>query len=264
MQVTSLGNIEKLNRKELKAAIEACFEHTSEVSPVDRLAVLQEAQFYMRELERRHDSWISFRDLFLEVVVVGLIGWEIWLGYKEMRTQATEFSQESQILSNMENNSATTSQNLITASNILTTMSGNLQREVDFYYEPSVLVTYRPQFGSHVLDIHNFGRSMISIVGVKSNGKACALQPPLTVSSGAPRPLEPGIFVNDSITRVISSDANTEMTIYFKAKNGEEFLHRALMVRVPVADGTAIILEQQKTERIASSRGLPPFGKCDN
>jgi hypothetical protein len=60
-----------------------------------RAAKLLEAQFYMIELDRRHDARIARRDFRMELVVIGLIGleliaatWGMWLGSKESNEQA--------------------------------------------------------------------------------------------------------------------------------------------------------------------------------
>jgi hypothetical protein len=81
LKETSLGIIDNMSRAELKRAIVMCFEYAPDATPIDRLAVFQEAEFYTRELERRADSRTSIRDLLLEIIVIGMIGWEIWMGY---------------------------------------------------------------------------------------------------------------------------------------------------------------------------------------
>ena len=40
-----LSNLSKLTDEELKLAVETCFEYAPEATPVDGLAILQEAQF---------------------------------------------------------------------------------------------------------------------------------------------------------------------------------------------------------------------------
>ena len=76
---------EKAKPRELRAKAKSYFEaaqapgHTGERVT----SFLLEAQFYMGEIDRRHDSWISLRDLVLEIVVILLIGWEIFEGNKQ-------------------------------------------------------------------------------------------------------------------------------------------------------------------------------------
>ena len=68
-----LKEIEKLKKKDLKQRVDEAFARADEKGP----GYLAEAQFYMRELEHRRDSFTSIRDLVLEIVVIALIGWEI-------------------------------------------------------------------------------------------------------------------------------------------------------------------------------------------
>jgi hypothetical protein len=108
MQELKLQNIAKMSDEELEIAIEGCFDHAPEASPVDRLAILQEAQFYTRELERREQQreWkLAAKDRTieekrhragrrLELIVIFLIGLElvaavagIWITVRESKEQ---------------------------------------------------------------------------------------------------------------------------------------------------------------------------------
>lgn len=64
-----LNEIEKLKKKQLKKRVDEAFELAERKGP----RYLAEAQFYMRELEHRRDSFTSIRDLVLEIVVIALI-----------------------------------------------------------------------------------------------------------------------------------------------------------------------------------------------
>lgn len=79
MRVEEVG---KLTRAQLRDKANECFRLAELTSTIDKPALLLEAQFYMRELERRFDSRASLRDLILEVIVIALIGWEIHMSYR--------------------------------------------------------------------------------------------------------------------------------------------------------------------------------------
>lgn len=72
-------------KTDLKEKANECFRKYGDpnIGGLDKPALLLEAQFYMNEMERRHQTWISWRDLILEVVIIVLIGAEIWLGNKQ-------------------------------------------------------------------------------------------------------------------------------------------------------------------------------------
>ena len=109
MEYIALREIENMTRKQLKQAVRDCFDYAPDASPIDRLAILQEAQFYARELERRSDSWVSFRDFVLEIVVIGLIGWEIHMNYRAEKMQSEAFDKQQVVLETQKSSDATAS-----------------------------------------------------------------------------------------------------------------------------------------------------------
>jgi hypothetical protein len=134
MQEINLANIDKLSKKELKLAIEGCFEHAPDASPTDRLAILQEAEFYTKELDRRSDSWVSIRDLILEIIVIGLIGWEIHMGYRQAADEATEFAQQQKIFQNLETSSQATADTLTALKTTMQAMNTGIQTDLALNY----------------------------------------------------------------------------------------------------------------------------------
>jgi hypothetical protein len=63
----TLDELEKSSKKKLRQKISECFTFAEIRGVEERPGHLAEAEFYMRELEHRRDSWVSRRDLFLEV-----------------------------------------------------------------------------------------------------------------------------------------------------------------------------------------------------
>jgi hypothetical protein len=47
------------------------------------------------------DRWVSGRDLFLEIVVIALIGWEIGLGYQQEKMQSKNFNDQQKVLTSL-------------------------------------------------------------------------------------------------------------------------------------------------------------------
>ncbi len=86
-------------RHEAKMAFDRAYEHNAAEL---RLIALTEAQFYMQELDRRHDSSVSIRDLILELIVIALIGVEIWLGWKQGVDQDSMMTKQNAILSSLQ------------------------------------------------------------------------------------------------------------------------------------------------------------------
>jgi hypothetical protein len=79
----------------------SCLARTEEAGGMDRPALLLEAQIYLREVDRRGETWIARRDLWLEVIVIVLIIAEIGIA-------AWEGKQQDKILGDMNKNVAAT------------------------------------------------------------------------------------------------------------------------------------------------------------
>ena len=90
----NLKQIEKLKKKELSQRVDDAFQKAEEKGP----GYWAEAEFYMRELEHRRDSRVSLRDLLLEIAVIGLIGWEILMGYRAEDLQKQNFKDEKAVI----------------------------------------------------------------------------------------------------------------------------------------------------------------------
>ena len=90
----NLDNIEQASEEQLRNAVRGCFEQARKAvsAPQSASAWFAEAQFYIAELQRRdaeserkYSRRISFRDLILEVVVIILIGVEIYEGIQQSK-----------------------------------------------------------------------------------------------------------------------------------------------------------------------------------
>jgi hypothetical protein len=105
--VTPFNYPEKLSKKDLKIGAMRCLEMYNKGVEVgiSREGFLLDSQFYIAELDRRHDSFISIRDFLLELVVILLIGWEIVMGYqqdKAMVQMQSSMERQAAILENIE------------------------------------------------------------------------------------------------------------------------------------------------------------------
>jgi hypothetical protein len=224
LEQTSLGVIDKMSRAELKRAIVMCFEYAPDATPINRLAVLQEAEFYTRELERRADSRTSIRDLVLEIVVILLIGGEILLGYRQGRDEAKASALEQQVLSNLQASSAATVSTLQSLKKTTEEMNKNIQTEVALNYDVAVEVTFDNQV-KHV-NISNKGRTNVYVWGDKLDQ-----QKPLVDTKG--RMIAPGGYyyiIADTFFEELSkkmpngSERLVPFAVFLKNENGDEFI----------------------------------------
>ncbi len=177
-----LKEIEKLKRKELKQRADEAFEKADEKGP----AYLMEAQFYMRELEHRRDSWVSIRDLLLEIVVILLIGWEIWMGYRSEDLQTKNFKAEKEVFDNVKTSSGATADTLVAAKGTMEAMKLSLEKQVALFYDVQVNVIYNE--GTKELILINNSRSNVTVwahrVGVDSAPMQKYLKPVVITPTG--------------------------------------------------------------------------------
>jgi hypothetical protein len=136
--------VEKLSKKELRSRANACFAN-AEVPGYERGPLLFEAQFYMRELEHRADSRVSIRDLILEIIVIALIGWEIYMGYRQEANQAAQFGSQQKIFQNLEKSSEATAGTLTALQTTTENMNGALQKQLALFYDVSVNVVFNAE-----------------------------------------------------------------------------------------------------------------------
>jgi hypothetical protein len=167
----NFDQFEKASSRQLKAEAKWCFDLSkneySYPNPVDRMAVLLESQFYMQELDRRHDNWVAWRDLLLEVVVIVLIGGEIWLGWK----QGKDVYNQTTVLQSLNQSASATATTLQLLQVTMETM----------LYEPSVSLLF--DAATKQLKILNQGRSTISILTMKYDKEATiTLTPPQIIA----------------------------------------------------------------------------------
>jgi hypothetical protein len=137
---------EKAKKRELKAEAKKCFDIAQHPATLNeyQAAKLLEAQFYMQELDRRHDSWISWRDFVLEAIVIALIGCEIVLG-----------SKQDAVLNNLEKSASATAGTLQALQSIVTALS------VDVVANPD----------QNTIIISNRGNTNLEIWGFKLNNE---------------------------------------------------------------------------------------------
>lgn len=156
-----LKEIEKLKKKELRQRVDEAFEKSDEKGP----GYLAEAQFYMRELEHRRDSWVSIRDFVLEIVVIVLIGAEIYMSIRAERLQRTNFADEKVVFGNLQKSSGATVDSLLSAKDILAEMKLSAEKQLELYYEVQLNPVYFE--ASKKLTLINDGHTRIELWGTR-------------------------------------------------------------------------------------------------
>jgi hypothetical protein len=160
----NLSKFEKLTKEELRRRADECFAKSKQVSGEAHIGTLLEAQFYTTELDRRHDSRIARRDLLLEIIVIVLIGAEIYMSIRAETLQRRNFADEQTIFQNLQRSSAATADTLESLKATTETMNGAVQKQVELFYDVEVTVTWNQSDKQVVLQ--NQGRTNVALWGM--------------------------------------------------------------------------------------------------
>ncbi|MGB2636602.1 MAG: hypothetical protein WAM58_21910 [Candidatus Acidiferrum sp.] len=185
-----LEDYENWDTEKLRQIINDCFEHAEEIDGDDRRVVMLEAEFYVRELDRRENRRAEKErrdadtkrdeietkrrrvDLGLELLIVVLIGLElitaVGLAIWGSRQQAQDVQQElaafgnmQTVLSNLEKTSEKTAETMKSEGQTMEEMSTSLQRQVALFYDVQTNVVYNES--TKKLILINSGRANITV-----------------------------------------------------------------------------------------------------
>jgi hypothetical protein len=210
---------QKASAKRLSAEAKLCFDNSQEPeggSWNQRAAKLLESQFYMQELDRRHGSSVSIRDLLLEIVVIVLIGAELWMAY-----------QQDDVLKTLQSNAAATANTLKALQGTMEAMNAGMQRKLGAFSAVSVDITYSS--ATKQLQIVNSGAQDIALWRYQFDGRLPQrYKPGLDIYRGASYELEEDLYVKRN--RVKPGDIMTEPLILdIKSEDGREYEARAVI-----------------------------------
>lgn len=186
----TFAEFEVADAEQLREKAKGCFDaaHKAGHSWGGTAALLQEAQFYMTELERRESHFTGRRDFGMELIVIVLILGELffsWIAYREGQ-------QQSVVLQHLQDSSASTADTLKTLKSTMELMNQNIQTQLDL--DNQVLLEVEG-FDGKSLAFANTGRTKIGVYGSKFRGFKSLRQVPSTVWPGSPLsfPIEGGV-----------------------------------------------------------------------
>jgi hypothetical protein len=217
-----LNEIEKLTKKQLRQRVDAAFELAEQKGP----GYLAEAQFYMRELEHRRDSFTSIRDLVLEIVVIALIGWEIHMSYRGERLESQNFEKEQAVFANLQTSSAATAGTLTALEDTSKQMNEAVQKELAFSYEVSLNVKF--DVTTDRIIVSNEGRTRVALWGSKVGKSGVVMEKgPRTLTPGVPY-LIIGHEVTTGLSGIVPKGGfpPVPFVMFIKNERGEEFVAR--------------------------------------
>jgi hypothetical protein len=244
-----LDELELLTQELLRQRANDAFALADEKGP----GYLAQAQFYISELDRRENrkmekerddrEKIRWRiDLILELLIVVLIGFELWVGGCEADKQLAA-------LNNLQKSSASTAERLESLQKTTEEMNRNIGTEVGLNYDVAVEITFDNQV-KHV-NIANKGRTNVYVWGDKLDQ-----QKPLIDTKG--RMIAPGgsyyiiadTFYGELGTKLPKgSQRLVPFSVFLKNENGDEFIVECQFFAVWYLDNLTIHTQTTSVRR---------------
>lgn len=233
----NLKEFEKATKDELRQKASECFALAeSEPSGDDKIRHLLSAQFYLHEVEQREQSFISIRDLVLEIIVIVLIGLEIYFGI-------VGGNQQLKVLGKLSGSNDETAKTLTavrqaqeasldaqkhTLDNIVA-MNTALQDELDLNFADVLqLVTY----SNESFSLTNRGRTELYLWGSRFDGQPPVMQQKASVITlGANQSFDISRLTKKLLGEMADeSQRQIPFELYLKAANGTKYVAKSNLV----------------------------------
>jgi hypothetical protein len=170
MALEGLDRLDNMSRKDLRKHAKESLDAYIENRGVDHHALLIDAQFYLRELQSRDERRSRRFDILLELVIIAMIGWEIYEG-----------RQQGRILQDVQESSTVTARTLRALQGTMETMNGAIQSENEQANRVLIDATY----SGDVLMVTNTGHPTLIIHAVRAGAVPVPpLIAPRSVSTG--------------------------------------------------------------------------------
>ena len=227
----------------LRAQAKACFDQAN-ASPSwgGAPTLLLTAQFYLQELdrrqanrdrqdttlERRHDQRIAWRDLFLEIIVILLIGGEIALAIKQGRDEDQLMDKQNAILTRLQESSADTARTMQRVVDTTTSMSTATELQLGLQYKVDLAIAYDPS--TKHIDLQNNGRTAITLTGTQLSRQSLHMlpQPHLIAGNGGRYSIPADTFVAELTDKVpFGTTATIPFSVYVHSQLGTPYVIRA-------------------------------------
>ncbi len=247
----NLDELSQMSVEELRRTANERLGALDGAGMLDRGPILSEAQFYIDEIERRSaeserrkQSRVGVRDLILELVVIILIGLELYFGIvggnkqlAVLQTLKTSADQQLGVLQNLNTSAGETAkimrslreeQDIVLATQqqtlqLTAQMNGALQTQLGLNFAPALTLVYDES--KKLLNLQNYGKTNLFLWGVKENGVTEMFPQPRIVA-----PTTEFSFPADSILtrespRVPKGNAEAfPLDVYLKTANGKKYL----------------------------------------
>jgi hypothetical protein len=211
---------------------------------------LGDAQFFIDEIERRKQSRTGLRDLILELIVIVLIGAELYYGIHGgnqqlavLQTLNASAGQQLAVLQKLNASADDTAKTMkslreeqdgtLTAQQqtlqIITQMNGALQTELGLNFAPALTITYDES--QKWLVFQNFGKTRLALWGSKLNGIGDINTEPRIIAQGTGYKLPVEDVLKVESARV-PKDGNEKLTfdVYLKTADDKSYVANYYLV----------------------------------
>jgi hypothetical protein len=243
-----LESIEKLGKRKLKSEVNRCFRNAEDADSLEwRLLHFTEADFYLRALERKRGRL----ERILEVGIAVLILAELCLALGEANLQRASVHHDESAFNGLQQASNMTE-------NSLEILNKKIQLELELYYQPSIGVSTVFEMKRYFIDVHNFGRTNITVLGTQAFSKACIFERPLMVPIGQSNHLdEDGIA-----TKVANESGEREIRIYFTTGDVKIYRARVMFEHRPLLTEQGVRIYTPIFEKINLKTELTGFRRA--
>jgi hypothetical protein len=224
----TIDEFEKAKRRDLKARANECLAKYEDAGGLDKPYLLLEAQLYMQELDRRHDSWISYRDLILEVVVILLIGWEIWFG-----------SKQDDVLTRLQESTAATTTALMSVQSTSAAMNDAVQQQLGMEKDVAINMTYDQNTNN--LIVTNTGKQAFVLTLYRfGQGRGPRFTPAFRLASteSAKISLNPVFRLVDMLNE---KSYSTDLTMELSTDNGAYYVATSELSFIRISGDTRVL-----------------------
>jgi hypothetical protein len=197
---------------------------------MDHHALLADAQFYLGELQSRKERRSRRIDIFLELVIIGMIGWEIHDGNKQASA-----------LRDVAENAGTTASVLQTVQSTMEAMNKTIQAQ----NAEANRVLFDLNYSGDWLYLTNTGHPAIFIYSIHTgNLPVTPLTPTPNVSTGNRVQLPtPGVEQDFSATLKKQKRYVMPIALYLTDGAGKQYVARTSLVGEPVGSAGGITIK---------------------
>jgi hypothetical protein len=192
----NLDQLSQMGVEDLRNAANQRLADLAIAGGLDQGSILSEAQFYIDEIERRageaerrKQSRIALRDFILELVVIALIGGELYFGItggnqqlavlQTLNTSADETAKTMKSLREEQDVALATQQQTL---QMISLMNGALQTQLGLNFAPAITLTYDAP--NKWILTQNLGKTNVYIWGSKTDGVADMYTEPRIMAPG--------------------------------------------------------------------------------